>query len=258
MLVASEVPRALAELAWYRASRSLLERAPHGDGHPVLVLPGLMASDRSTAPIRAFLGRLGYHVEGFELGRNRPTAELIAALRARVWGLRRRDGRRTSVIGWSLGGIYAREIAREAPEWVRLVVTLGSPFRRVPDQESIVAPILRMRSGARAGRERLVYGDERPLAVPSTSIFTRSDGIVPWQACLDTTGGPHESLEVVGSHCGLGHHPASMWAIADRLAQPEGQWRPMEIPLKWRPFIRQYRPTGSTMRVETDGLDQRG
>jgi pimeloyl-ACP methyl ester carboxylesterase len=212
-----------------------------------------MASDRSTAPMRAFLGRLGYHVEGFELGRNRPTAELIAALRARVWDLRRRDGRRTSIVGWSLGGIYAREIAREAPQWVRLVVTLGSPFRRVPDAESIVAPILRLRGGARAGRERLVYGDDRPLPVPSTAIFTRSDGIVPWRACLDTVGVCHETLEVVGSHCGLGHHPASMWAIAERLSQPECQWQQLEVPIPWRSFIRQYQPLGSKMPLETGG-----
>ncbi|MGO8876678.1 MAG: esterase/lipase family protein [Acidimicrobiales bacterium] len=240
LLVASEAPRAVAELAWFGASRRLLARAPRGDGHPVLVLPGLMASDLSTGPMRSFLRSLGYDVVGFQLGRNLPTPELIERLRERLSDLRMSDGRAMSIIGWSLGGIYARQIAREAPDWVRLVVTLGSPFRRVAGEESVAAPLMRaMSSRRRLTRPRFPAGDT-PLPVPSTSIFSRSDGIVPWRACLDTVGGPHETLEVTGSHCGLGHHPAALWAIGDRLAQPAGQWRPMEVPPTLRPLLRTH------------------
>jgi hypothetical protein len=83
-------------------------------------------------------------------------------------------------------------------------------------------------------------GTDAPLPVPSTSIFSRTDGIVPWKACLDTVGGPHETLEVTGSHCGLGHHPAALWAIADRLAQREGSWQPMDIPPTLRPLLHSH------------------
>jgi pimeloyl-ACP methyl ester carboxylesterase len=240
LLVAAEAPRAVAELAWFGASRRLLARAPQGDGHPVLVLPGWLATDRSTSPMRSFLGGLGYDVLGFELGRNMPTAELVEQLRDRLADLRIRDGRKTSIIGWSLGGIYARQIARETPGWVRLVVSLGSPFRRVEGEESTVAPVMRAMAPRAGAPGPLSPITETPLPVPSTSIFSRSDGIVPWKGCLDTVGGPHETLEVTGSHCGLGHHPAALWAIADRLAQPAGQWRPMAIPPALRPLLRPH------------------
>lgn len=238
LLVASEAPRAVAELAWFGLSRRMLARAPRGDGHPVLVLPGLMASDRSTAPMRSFLGDLGYDVIGFQLGRNLPTPELTQRLRERLADLRISDGRRLSIVGWSLGGIYAREIAREEPSWVRLVITLGSPFRPAQGEESVAAPVLRAMSSRGRTARPLYPAADTPLPVPSTSIFSRSDGIVPWRSCLDTVGGPHETLEVMGSHCGLGHHPAALWAIADRLAQAAGGWKPMEIPPALRPLLR--------------------
>ncbi len=206
----------------------------------MLVLPGFLASDRSTGPMRSFLAGLGYDVHGFQLGRNLPTPELIEKMRERLSDLRMSDGRPMSIVGWSLGGIYARQIARQAPEWIRSVVTLGSPFRPVPGEESVAAPVMRaMSNRGRAARPPYPPGDV-PLPVPSTSIFSRSDGIVPWRACLDTIGGPHETLEVTGSHCGLGHHPAALWAIADRLAQPAGQWHPMEIPPALRPLLRPH------------------
>lgn len=237
LLTATEAPRAVAELAWFGASRRLLDRAPQGDGHPVLVLPGFLASDRSTGPMRAYLTRLGYDVIPFDLGRNIPTPELIEGLRDRLADLRIRDGRMTSIVGWSLGGIYARQIARLTPDWVRQVVTLGSPFRRVPNEESSAAPLYRAMT-ARSGRVRVPAPDDSQLPVPSTSIFSHSDGVVPWRACLDSAYGRHETLEVIGSHCGLGHHPAALWVVADRLAQPAGHWRPMEIPPALRPLLR--------------------
>jgi hypothetical protein len=190
--------------------------------------------------MRSFLSGLGYDVLGFELGRNLPTPELIEALRDRLSDLRIRDGRQTSIVGWSLGGIYARRIALEVPEWVRLVVTLGSPFRPVPGEESVAAPVMRAMAARGSGVRPPSGGTDVPLPVPSTSIFSRTDGVVPWKACLDTVGGPHETLEVTGSHCGLGHHPAALWAIADRLAQQAGNWQPMDIPATLRPLLHSH------------------
>ncbi len=209
----------------------LLGRAPNGDGHPVLVLPGWMASDRSTWTLRRFLRRRGYHVHGWRLGLNRgPTPEIRTALGRRFTELRERHGRKLSLIGWSLGGIYARELARRFPEDVRQVITLGSPFRdpgatnvarlyghphgaRSPEEGA---------DAARALRQRL----RDPIPVPSTSIYSRTDGIVAWRSCLHDDGPACENVEVRSSHVGMGHHPGVLLTIADRLAQPEGVWRP--------------------------------
>src|SRR6185436_1135687 len=121
--------RAVLELAALAASYPILRRVPRGDGHAVLVLPGLGASDRSTGPLRTFLKDRGYDAHGWSMGRNvGPRKGQREALADLVRTLREKSKRKVSLIGWSLGGIYAREIAKRIPENVRLVVTLGSPF----------------------------------------------------------------------------------------------------------------------------------
>jgi pimeloyl-ACP methyl ester carboxylesterase len=242
LLLAAEGPRSLGELMWLRAARPLLASAPHGDGHPVLVLPGLGADDRSTVPLRRFLRGLGYRVHGWRLGTNVPSQDTIRRLRDRLATLRAQDSRPMSIVGWSLGGIYAREIARTSPEAVRTVVTLGSPFRPVPGYESHAAPLARAlaRLSGMDLPDAPSPGDDRPLPVPSTSVFSTTDGIVPWQACVNIGSGSHETIEVVGSHCGLGHHPAVLFVVADRLAQAPGNWQPMQVPAVWRPLLRRH------------------
>jgi pimeloyl-ACP methyl ester carboxylesterase len=242
LLLAAEGPRALGELVWLRAARPLLASAPRGDGHPVLVVPGLAADDRSTVPLRRFLRGLGYRVHGWQLGSNVPSQDMIRRLRDRMVSLRAQDSRPMSIVGWSLGGIYAREIARSSPEAVRTVVTLGSPFRSVPGHESHAAPLARAlaRLSGMDLPDTSWPGDDRPLPVPSTSVFSTTDGIVPWQACVNVGSGSHETIEVVGSHCGLGHHPAVLLVVADRLAQAPGEWKPMQVPAPWRQFLRRH------------------
>src|SRR6266705_2716365 len=125
--------RALPELAAFVAAFPILSFAPRGDGHSVLVLPGLIASDVSTRPLRAFLKSRGYDVHGWGLGRNlglRPGIE--SQMLDHIRELRRNSGRKVSLIGWSLGGIYARQLAKRCPDAVRLVITLGSPFTGSP------------------------------------------------------------------------------------------------------------------------------
>ncbi len=208
----------------------VLQRARRGDGHPVLVLPGLAASDLSTGILRRYLRGLGYHVHDWGLGRNvGPTEKTVRGLRERVDDLARRHGQPMSLVGWSLGGIYARELSRHAPAAVRQVVTLGTPFLLRDPRAS--------NTGAVWGVLRRAHGPVRPdlwpqeeergpLPVPATSVYTRHDGIVPWRACLEIASPTSESIEVTGSHIGLGHNPAAMWVIADRLALPAGEWRP--------------------------------
>jgi pimeloyl-ACP methyl ester carboxylesterase len=234
LLLALEGPRAAGELAALAAFRPLLAKAPKGDGHPVLVLPGLRADDRSTLPLRRYLRRLGYHVHGWGLGTNLGPSDLVVdGLRQRVRALHDRYDQPLSLVGWSLGGIYAREIARVAPERVRQVITLGSPFREIPGEESHPAAFIR----AFRGREPRRPPDRGPLTIPATAIFTRTDGIVPWRASQGEDGPRSESIEIVSSHCGLGHHPAALWAIADRLAQPPGAWQRFRPRGGWAPLF---------------------
>jgi pimeloyl-ACP methyl ester carboxylesterase len=221
-----EQGRAALDLAAVAARRRLLAKAPRGDGHPVLVLPGLFAGDFSTAPLRAFLRALCYDARGWKLGLNRgPSPRLRGPLEERLLHLHRRHGRRVSLIGWSLGGIYARELARAHPERVRCVITLGSPFRDVSATHA--ARLVALRPGGRPLREATALRDAlaRPLTVPSTAIYSKTDGIVAWRSCLEVPGPLRESVEVACSHTGMGFHPAALGVIADRLAQPEGGWR---------------------------------
>ncbi|MEO6408242.1 MAG: alpha/beta fold hydrolase [Burkholderiaceae bacterium] len=219
--------RAIWELGAYFTLAPLLRRAPRGDGHPVLVLPGLLASDASTVLMRAFLRDRGYHVHGWKLGPNhgpRPGAE--EKMQERLASLFERHGRKVSLVGWSLGGVFARELARRAPEQVRGVITLGSPFAGSPKASNAWKVYERV-SGTKAEPHVQAHrGDMgRPMPVPATAIYTRTDGIVNWRGCLEREGPLAENIEIEGSHCGLGHNPAVLFAIADRLAQPEGQWR---------------------------------
>ena len=232
-LFLSDFPRAAGDLAMYVAASPLLRRtAPRGDGHPVLVLPGLMAADSSTRMLRAYLRRLGYHVHGWRLGRNLgPTREAVLGMGARLDALLERHGRTISVIGWSLGGIYAREMARLRPGDVRQVITLGSPFNMKDGVESRAHRTYNRYSHLHIDGGALRSGGTAvELSVPATSVYSRFDGIVPWRACLDVESSISENVEVYGAHVGLGYNPAALWVIADRLAQPEGAWKPFVPP----------------------------
>lgn len=228
--------RAFWELGAFFAAYPMLRLNPRGDGHAVMVLPGMAADDRSTRALRTLLKDLGYHAYGWGLGPNHgPRPGVEEALRARLSALAERHHGKVSLIGWSLGGIFAREIARHAPQQVRSVITLGSPFAGVP-RASNAWQLYERLSGRRAGAD-----DRRaqmPIAppVPTTAIFTRTDGVVAWQGCCEQPGPITENIEVVGSHSGLGHNPVVLHAIADRLAQPEGRWCAFERN-RWRALI---------------------
>ena len=226
-LFALEPVRAAQELVARVLANPTLRRAPKGDGHHVLVMPGLGGSDLSTRVMRAFLRRLGYYVHAWRLGRNLgPTDHIIDGLAERFGALT--SERPITLIGHSMGGIYARELSRRAPERVRQVVTLGSPVSWRRGAQSNVSGVYRSLSPLHSERVRDVPRNYSPALpdVPLTAIFTKQDGVVPWRSCVFDPDDRHECIEVRGSHTGLIHNVASMLVVADRLAQPEGEWKP--------------------------------
>jgi pimeloyl-ACP methyl ester carboxylesterase len=217
--------RAFSEFGASLALLPLLRTAPRGDGHPVLVLPGLIASDTSTKPLRAYLADRGYEVHGWGLGRNlglRPGLE--AKMKARLREIHRNSGRKVSIVGWSLGGIYAREIASAAPDAVRTVITLGSPIHGDP-RSTNAWRVYELASGQSIDDPQLRRPRRAAPPVPTTSIYSRTDGVVAWQCSVEPSSAYTECIEVIGSHLGLGVNASVLYAIADRLAQPEGQWK---------------------------------
>ena len=230
LLTLAEPGRAMGELASFYALRPLLTMLPKGDGHGVLVLPGFMAGDYSTLPLRNLLRDLGYDAVGWNLGRNvRVDDARVAAMMKCVDVLHERTGRRVSIVGWSLGGVFARELAKQAPDKVRLVISLGSPISDDRNHTN-ARRLFEYLNGAepepmRAGKFRTL-GEAPP--VPTTSILTKTDGIVHWRGSVQHGEGDVENIEVHASHCGLGVNPAAIYAVADRLAQSEGNWKPFK------------------------------
>ncbi len=200
--------------------------APRGDGHPVLVLPGLAAGDASTALMRRFLKSRGFAPSGWGQGLNLGLREgVIERAHERLRQLYLEHGRPVSLVGWSLGGLYARELAKHSPDMARLVITLGSPFSGHP-RETNAWRLYEFASGHKLDWHDFHGPLRAPPPTPTTSIWSPTDGIVAWRCSLETHHTLAENIVVESSHLGLGAHPAALYAIADRLAQPEGHWEP--------------------------------
>jgi pimeloyl-ACP methyl ester carboxylesterase len=228
VLLLTEPLRWLVDLWGLPLAMPWLLTAPRGDGHGVLVLPGLLATDTSTVALRRFLSWLGYDVRGWDMGRNHgPTEAVLAGLPRALLDHAERTGGPVSLVGWSLGGVYARELARQHPSQVRQVITLGSPFAlREPRQSHAHGPYQRL-SYLHADGAQLPSREQtaRPIGVPSTSVYSRWDGIVSWQACVEPETDLHQNVEVRCSHLGFGVDLATLSVIADRLASPPGARR---------------------------------
>lgn len=229
LLTLAEPGRALSELAAFYALRPLLGQLPKGDGHGVLVLPGFMASDGSTAPLRSLLDDLGYQTAGWGLGRNvRVDNARIDAMANCVEELHNASGGKVSIVGWSLGGVFARELAKLMPEKVRFVISLGSPIsddRNHTNARRLFEYLNGKEPEPMRGGHFRQLGKAPP--VPTTSILTKTDGVVHWRGSVQADeGGETENIEVLASHCGMGVNPFVAYAVADRLAQAETAWKP--------------------------------
>jgi len=248
LLYLTEPARAAVDIGLLVGAAPLLGNLPRGDGHPVLVLPGLGAADSATLVLRRVLRRLGYRVHGWGLGTNfGPTPRVRDGIAARLDALSARYQVPISVIGWSLGGLYARELAWRRTESVRQVITLGSPLRLATGTADQADPVATDMSdfpqwprwtewarwyGDYQSAINETRGESGPLPVPATAIYSVVDGIVGWQVCLDdnATCRQAEYIAIRASHIAFAYHPAAVYAIADRLAQPAGDWHPFEPP----------------------------
>lgn len=220
--------RAGAELAAGIAAYPAARLMPKGDGHAVLVLPGFLAGDGSTKLLRKTLCKLGYDARGWDQGRNLgPSPRLENAMAERLAKLAEESGGPVSLVGQSLGGMYARVLSQRHAEWVRMVATLGSPLAGHPRQTNAWR-LYGWISGSRDVDEGLLAELALPAKVPTTAIYSKTDGVVAWPCSLVEAGEMSENIEVRSSHCGMGFHPAVLFALADRLAQPAGAWRPFE------------------------------
>jgi pimeloyl-ACP methyl ester carboxylesterase len=218
---------------------------PQGDNHPVLVFPGFLASSRSTQPLRKYLADLGYRSHRWKLGYNMGYSyKLHYGMRDRVTELFERYGEKVSLVGWSLGGVYARELAREMPDIVRQVISMGSPFRGHPSSSN-VHKIFNMFTEVPYDEmpESFLQDMAHPPPVPTTALYTRGDGVVAWQSTVELSDREDvENIHVGGAHLGLGFNPRTLYVLADRLAQPEGNWRPFKPPFLMKPLFRNWYP----------------
>lgn len=212
--------RALAEYASLLLGGPFVRALPRGDGHPVMILPGFGSTDISTRPLRRVLTRLGYAVHGWEQGRNLGMKSKIReALSASLTRLHEKHGAKVSLIGWSLGGVFVRELARHQPERVRRVITLGSPINLSPDATNLDALFRRFNPAYTPDLEAFKRRCVAP-PVPCTAIYSKTDGLVAWQTSMENSAANTENVEVSASHLGLGCNLRVIRVIAERLAQP--------------------------------------
>jgi triacylglycerol esterase/lipase EstA (alpha/beta hydrolase family) len=236
LLLGLEAIRGVCEygLGWV-ANLPLLHISPRGDGHPVIVFPGLGTADGSTHFIRTFLEELGYVPYSWGLGRNYGPREgmdiLLEQLTTRVQEIYElHGGQKVSLIGWSLGGIYSREIAKQCPDMIRQVITLGTPFKEMEVATNAVR-LYEFLSGDKGhSTQELKEQLEIRPPVPYTSIYSKTDGVVNWESSIEELTDISENVEIPGaSHLGLGHNPIAMYVIANRLSQPPDSWKPFKM-----------------------------
>lgn len=219
--------RAVLEAITLVPSLPFLLNGPKGDGHHVVVIPPFGAGDAFTNIARRYLSQRGYTVHKWDRREVLGLHRLVTVALARLRELRAVSGSKLSLIGHSLGGIYAREIARAAPDEIRQVITVGSPF--AGDLKSnYVWPMYEVATGTRIDTIPTRFLDQmnEPPPVPATAIFSKTDGVAAWTCCVERQSPTTENIEVFGSHVGLLHNPMVLYLLAERLAQPEGAWEP--------------------------------
>ena len=238
-----EPARATQELMTMLPAHRWLCRQPKGDGHPVITLPGYGGGNGSMALMRRYITHWGYEAHPWPLGRNMDPAttrdidgvlefmhRVVTTMGEQLHQIHKRTGRRASLVGWSLGGLYARQIAARFPDLVRQVITLGSPFG--DPRATILWPVMRRLIDSPEPDERDLRRWNTmarvPIEVPLSIVWSRSDGFVHPSIACPPDGAFMENIHVFSSHMGFGANPLAYYVLADRLRQPENGWRPFE------------------------------
>jgi pimeloyl-ACP methyl ester carboxylesterase len=243
--------RAPWEYAALLVAAPWLRQIPKGDGHPVIVYPGLGANDITTRPLRRFLRDRGYTAyawkQGFNLG---PRDGVLREAREQLRQIAERHHEKVSLVGWSLGGVYARELAKELAEHVRCVVTLGSPFAGHP-RATNAWRFFEFVSGNSVHDEEMIAQIRKAPPVPTTSIYSRTDGVVAWQCSINEHEPHTENIEVHASHVGMGMNPLALYVIADRLQQQPESWQRFDTRGARRWFFKttHHSPMQATMGI---------
>jgi len=239
LLTALEFPRWLGEYAASRVLDTVSRSSDLGEGRPVLVLPGFAASDFVTGRMRAHLRQRGFRVHGWRLGRNIGlTDRLVEGLIDRFVEVADRYDEPVSIVGWSFGGLLARRVAHEQPERVRQIICLGSPWKAEGERTRATAMFerSRIRHGLSDRARDIVDQLRQPVPVPTTAIWSRSDGITSWSGCsVDETTTPAiaENIEVPSSHVGMVANPLVLAVVVNRLRQDPETWQRFE----WRQLL---------------------
>ena len=247
----TEGGRAIFEYGIYFPYHFLRRNRKTGDGHIVLVFPGFMASDYSTRPLRRYLSRIGYEAYGWDIGRNYADETYTDTLIKKVEELYKKRDEKISLIGWSLGGVYARQIAKRKPHLIRQIITMGSPFRGIsmPNHASWMYKFITNGKTTKDIDPFLLYDLPNPAPVPTTAIYTKEDGIVPWQICMEKQETDiHQNVQVRGSHFGLGVNPSVLEIIADRLKYKESNWVHFNANSKMKEVL--FYPSNANSKME--------
>jgi len=226
ILYFTETFRAIGDRVASIQFRKTFTPTTKGDGHPVLVIPGFLTSDTSTKILRDFIKRIGHTPYAWEMGRNYGNIEDLVTLVEKLDALHKKHQEKVSLIGWSLGGVYARELAKQRPELVRQVITLGSPFAGLQEPNN-ASWIFDLMKGEKAKKLDPVWlaTVPNPAPVPTTALYSKKDGIVSWMVCMEKEDALHQNIEVRGSHLGFGFNKQVMVIIADRLSYSEANWK---------------------------------
>lgn len=235
----TEVFRAYSDFRKSKAFLKAFKKNRQGDGHPVFVIPGFLGSGTSTKLLRKFVDRLGYESHDWGLGRNLGDVEELALLEDKIDAIYQKSQQKISLIGWSLGGVYARELAKSRPNKIRQVITLGSPFGGItkPNNAAWVYTLLKGK-GAESFDPEWIASLPNPAPVPTTALYSKEDGIVPWKVCLEKIEDDlHQNVEIKGAHTALANNASTLLLIADRLKYQAENWKPFEYKGELQEFV---------------------
>lgn len=231
----AELPRALFELVCLLPGHLLLKRAPRGDGHPVITLPGYRSDDSAMLAMRRYLGRWGYAPYPWGLGANLGIGyqriDYEKRMLEKLENVVEKHGEPASLIGWSQGGVIAREVTKQRPDLVRQVIVLGSPLADAPEATTLFR-VFRKTSAEEITNELMSMMREVASPLPDVRcvcIYSNSDGIVSADIAQDLVSPNVENIRVTSSHLGMVVNPMVLYIIADRLSQPEDDWRPFNM-----------------------------